>query len=637
MKFLQSICQFDRMKWRRANSLLLGIFLGSLLCLLPQKGFSQTTLSPGDIVITGVQSHPPTGNTDVFSLVTLKDLDSGTVIYFTDLGWDNTAGQFSTVSSTNGGGTYTNEGLMRLTLYTDIPAGTHFRSNDGFTTDWSWNSSASIPAGGKFQAIDFFNSSGGDQIYVFQSSTPNNPAYNTGSNLSFIYLYDGTNGFEDATNNATGNVPSGLSVSNKTAFTTTGTKLVVIDSTITAFSSLMLKTNWLTFFSNASNYVKNSSSRSMVLNSSHSVKLKVLATEPTANVANSSINFFGTGATSITATWSNPSTGGGTNRIVVLRLNSTTQKVPTDGVTYTTTSSFGSGTTTGSGNYVVYNGSGNSFNITSGISPNTSYAIDVYEYNGGQVGSGYYTNYRPTAGTKMRVTSSSNPSIYTSVNKIADFGSIVYGNPSPTTNYPSYTVSGQDLSNNLVVTPPTAFEISTTSDFSSNIFTSSSPLVLSPVNGVVASTMLYVRFNSNVADGVHNGSITHTSTGVSSKSITVSGTSIQTEPSTQSSITFGTVNSTSIVVNFSGGNGAKRILIGRKNGSVNTDPIDGNTYIANTSFGLGNSLGTDNYVLYVGTGNTATITNVDPNSFYHFKVYEFNDGGVKRCSELFNY
>jgi hypothetical protein len=50
-------------------------------------------------------------------------------------------------------------------------------------------------------------------------------------------------------------------------------------------------------------------------------------------------------------------------------------------INYAANPVFGSGATTGTNNFVVYNGSGNSVTVT-GLALNTSYTFTVYEYNG---------------------------------------------------------------------------------------------------------------------------------------------------------------------------------------------------------------------------------------------------------------
>ncbi len=73
--------------------------------------------------------------------------------------------------------------------------------------------------------------------------------------------------------------------------------------------------------------------------------------------------------------------GNGQGRMVVARLTTATAVAPYDTVLYTANAAFGSGTLVGPGNYVVYNGTGTSVNVT-GLTTVTGYSFDVYEYNG---------------------------------------------------------------------------------------------------------------------------------------------------------------------------------------------------------------------------------------------------------------
>lgn len=73
--------------------------------------------------------------------------------------------------------------------------------------------------------------------------------------------------------------------------------------------------------------------------------------------------------------------GNGQGRLVVARLTSATAVAPYDTVLYTANAVYGSGTLVGAGNYVVYNGTGSSVNVT-GLTTVTGYSFDVYEYNG---------------------------------------------------------------------------------------------------------------------------------------------------------------------------------------------------------------------------------------------------------------
>lgn len=69
--------------------------------------------------------------------------------------------------------------------------------------------------------------------------------------------------------------------------------------------------------------------------------------------------------------------------LIVARATATSAVAPVSGTSYTADNSWGNnsvGYTTGTGNYVVYNGSGTSVNVT-GLLPGASYTFDIYEYN----------------------------------------------------------------------------------------------------------------------------------------------------------------------------------------------------------------------------------------------------------------
>ena len=87
-----------------------------------------------------------------------------------------------------------------------------------------------------------------------------------------------------------------------------------------------------------------------------------------------------TTGTSLTVNWTR---GNGTaGVIVVARATATGNQNPVGGTTYTpsTVGAFGGTTTTGTGNIVIYNGTGTSVNVT-GLTAGTSYTFSVYEYN----------------------------------------------------------------------------------------------------------------------------------------------------------------------------------------------------------------------------------------------------------------
>lgn len=82
-------------------------------------------------------------------------------------------------------------------------------------------------------------------------------------------------------------------------------------------------------------------------------------------------------ATTATLSWAN---GNGEKRMVVLKEGSAIDKFPLDGSNYTANPTFGLGGTLTNSNYLVYNGTSNTVNIT-GLKMNTTYHVKIFDYN----------------------------------------------------------------------------------------------------------------------------------------------------------------------------------------------------------------------------------------------------------------
>lgn len=102
-----------------------------------------------------------------------------------------------------------------------------------------------------------------------------------------------------------------------------------------------------------------------------------LAAQPTS--ASSAISFSDITDVSMTVSWTTPSSGGGTYRIVTCKPGTINSDLPTDATYYIPGSVYGTGNLVGSA-YCVYNGYGNFVNVT-GLSNTTTYCFSVFEYN----------------------------------------------------------------------------------------------------------------------------------------------------------------------------------------------------------------------------------------------------------------
>jgi hypothetical protein len=116
------------------------------------------------------------------------------------------------------------------------------------------------------------------------------------------------------------------------------------------------------------------------------------------------------------------------------------------------------------------------------------------------------------------------PSSDPNINFSALSDPLSYDEGSGPSNEANFTVEGTNLIDNITLTPPTNFEISTTSGSG---FTTS-PIVLMHAAGEVASTPIYVRLVSMLTAGNYTGDLTGTSSGATDRILSLSGDVIDT-------------------------------------------------------------------------------------------------------------
>ncbi len=103
----------------------------------------------------------------------------------------------------------------------------------------------------------------------------------------------------------------------------------------------------------------------------------------------------------------------------------------------------------------------------------------------------------------------------------------------------------------------------------------------------------------------------------------LSGDPVCTPPDVQVSNLSATADYNSITLNWERGNGDSVIVVAKQGSAVDQDPVSGNVYQANSTFGSGDVTGPGNYVVYVGTGTNVTVTGLQEGTDYYFAVYEF--------------
>ncbi|WP_298152512.1 YDG domain-containing protein [Flavobacterium sp.] len=184
--------------------------------------------------------------------------------------------------------------------------------------------------------------------------------------------------------------------------------------------------------------------------------------------------------------------------------------------------------------------------------------------------------------------------------------STVYGTPSATA---SYSLSGDNMTAGIAVTPPVGFEVSITSDFSANVGTNASPITVGAA-GTISATTIYVRLSGTVPVGSYSGNISNSSAGaatinlatvsstVSPKALTITGAAAQDK-------TFDGTTAAVITGTLSGIVGADNVTL---NGTGVFDSASVGTAIPVTSTSTLSGTEAANYTLTQPIGLTADIT-----------------------------
>jgi len=241
-----------------------------------------------------------------------------------------------------------------------------------FTSATNFSSVGDLTSGTKYFAVGRDNGFISPTKLVITSISPATPVINTS--------YSVTVQAQDANGQP-------AMVGTATTFTLakssgTSTSPIATGGTI-AVGSNSLTLNGPNFTGSGTTVLTATRTAGLSLTAGSSSSFNVLAAEPTQQ--GSSLLFSNINGTSMTIDWT---AGNGTNSIVLVKSASAVNGSPVDGTTYTASTTFGSGTQIGTGNYVVYSGSSNSVSIT-GLTAGTDYYVAVYSYNG----SGDFSNF----------------------------------------------------------------------------------------------------------------------------------------------------------------------------------------------------------------------------------------------------
>lgn len=135
---------------------------------------SQTTLAAGDIAFTGYNADDNTVNgpssNDDFSFILLKNITTGTTIYFTDFGWCNNTNAFQTPNPCGASTGAVSDGVVQWTATSNMSYGSQITIRCRFTPSANYGTATGFQATYNF-ATEYVNLViGGDQLFAYQGS-----------------------------------------------------------------------------------------------------------------------------------------------------------------------------------------------------------------------------------------------------------------------------------------------------------------------------------------------------------------------------------------------------------------------------------------------------------------------------------
>jgi hypothetical protein len=322
--------------------------------------------------------------------------------------------------------------------------------------------------------------------------------------------------------------------------------------------------------------------------------------------------------------WTN---GNGGKRIVIARKGMAVSYKPIDGTNYTANTIFTQGTQVAPGEYVVYDGTTNYFDLT-GLEIGATYHFAIYEYNTSDAGvndyltSSFLTGNAPTISWPTTQTSGFSATNIQGTQATINFtvgngsnrlffmkaNSPVDADPTTVPTYAGYSLAYGSV------------QVGNTGNY-----------FVFRTNGVGPFTVTNLAPNTTyyVSGFEYNGS--------SAPAYLMPGSSYSFTTTDLPGATVPTVAASAPVVSavdgnkfnfkWTNGNGTGRMVVMRAGNTVNFTPASATSYTANAAFGTGTNLGNDQYVVYNGTGNSVSITNLLPATTYYLTVFEYNGSG----------
>jgi hypothetical protein len=328
-------------------------------------------------------------------------------------------------------------------------------------------------------------------------------------------------------------------------------------------------------------------------------------TEPATQAAG--VTFSSVGAYQMQINWSGSGSGDGV--IVVMKRGNAVDVDPSDGSEHTADPAFGSGEDIGSTNYVVFRAAGSSVVVTNLLSDAT-YHVAVYAYAGSGTGIAgiNYQQDGPALGSQKTLLVTAPPTVANPSADTIEDTTATLGGEVAATNNAAVTERGIYWSTSDGFNPPAeGTKVSSTGSWGTGAFSNN-------VTGLSESSLVYFRAFAENAAGTNY----------------TAQASFRTEPSAQvSGLSITNVSHGGMRISWSdSGSGDGVLVVMKKNTAVDSAPSDGTEHAADDRFGLGDQLGSGNYVLFRAAGTSVVATNLEAETTYHVAAYAYTGTGT---------
>lgn len=135
---------------------------------------AQTTLTAGDIAFTGYNADDNTVNgpslNDDFSFILLRNITSGTTIYFTDFGWCSNTNAFQTPNPCGASTGAVSDGILQWTATSNMSYGAQITIRCRYTPTANYGTASGFQGTYNFPAEFVSLVIGGDQLLAYQGT-----------------------------------------------------------------------------------------------------------------------------------------------------------------------------------------------------------------------------------------------------------------------------------------------------------------------------------------------------------------------------------------------------------------------------------------------------------------------------------